>query len=122
MMARKRVVLSILKIAAVCAALALFFLLLSWGQKTWDPYTVRILNLCGIYIGITLGLNLCNGFTGQFSLGIAGFMAVGAYTTALLTMAPAIKQAVYFIEPLIYPLNSIQWGFLPSSWRQSSQA
>ncbi|MFY9134440.1 MAG: branched-chain amino acid ABC transporter permease, partial [Bacillota bacterium] len=84
-MARKRVVLSILKIAAVCAALVLFFLLLSWGQKTWDPYTVRILNLCGIYIGITLGLNLCNGFTGQFSLGIAGFMAVGAYTTALLT-------------------------------------
>lgn len=114
MMARKRVVLSILKIAAVCAALVLFFLLLSWGQKTWDPYTVRILNLCGIYIGITLGLNLCNGFTGQFSLGIAGFMAVGAYTTALLTMAPAIKQAVYFIEPLIYPLNSIQLGFLPS--------
>jgi len=37
MMARKRVVLSILKIAAVCAALVLFFLLLSWGQKTWDP-------------------------------------------------------------------------------------
>ncbi len=103
-----------MKIAAVCGALVLLLLLLSWGQEHWDAYTVRILNLCGIYIGITLGLNLCNGFTGQFSLGIAGFMAVGAYTTALLTMSPAIKQAVYFIEPLIYPLNSIQWGFFPA--------
>ncbi|HNY68988.1 MAG TPA: branched-chain amino acid ABC transporter permease, partial [Bacillota bacterium] len=109
-MAQRKVVHPALKIVAVCGALVLFFLVLSWGQEHWDAYTVRILNLCGIYIGITLGLNLCNGFTGQFSLGIAGFMAVGAYTTALLTMSPAIKQAVFFIQPLIYPLNSIQWG------------
>ena len=114
MMAQKKVVHPALKIAAVCGALVLFFLILWWGQEHWDAYTVRILNLCGIYIGITLGLNLCNGFTGQFSLGIAGFMAVGAYTAALLTMSPAIKQAVFFIQPLIYPLNSIQWSFLPA--------
>lgn len=114
MMARHRVARSVLRIVALAGALFLLFLTLRHGQQKWDAYMVRILNLCGIYIGITLGLNLCNGFTGQFSLGIAGFMAVGAYTTALLAMAPGVKQAVFFIQPLIYPLNSIQWGFLPS--------
>ncbi|MGB4632672.1 MAG: branched-chain amino acid ABC transporter permease [Bacillota bacterium] len=102
------------KAVLAIAGLVLFYLCLYWINTQWDAYKVRILNLCAIYIGITLGLNLCNGFAGQFSLGIAGFMAVGAYTAALLTMSPQIKRAVYFIEPLISPLNSIQWGFLPS--------
>jgi branched-chain amino acid transport system permease protein len=96
------------------ALLLVFYLCLFWVETGWDAYKVRILNLSAIYIGITLGLNLCNGFAGQFSLGSAGFMAVGAYTTALLTMAPQTKSAVFFIDPLIWPLNSIQWGFLPA--------
>jgi branched-chain amino acid transport system permease protein len=102
------------KAGPICVSLLVFYLFLFWAETGWDAYKVRILNLSAIYIGITLGLNLCNGFTGQFSLGIAGFMAVGAYTTALLTMSPATKSAVFFIDPLIWPLNSIQWGFLPA--------
>ena len=39
----------------------------------------------GINIILTASLNLINGYTGQFSLGHAGFMAVGAYTAAILT-------------------------------------
>ena len=39
----------------------------------------------GINIILTASLNLINGYTGQFSLGHAGFMAVGAYVAAILT-------------------------------------
>jgi branched-chain amino acid transport system permease protein len=45
-------------------------------------YVVRIILFCGINAILAVGLNLINGTTGQFSIGHAGFMAVGAYTTA----------------------------------------
>jgi branched-chain amino acid transport system permease protein len=45
-------------------------------------YVVRIVLFCGINSILAVGLNLINGTTGQFSIGHAGFMAVGAYTTA----------------------------------------
>ena len=45
-------------------------------------YVVRVILLCGIYAILAVGLNLINGTTGQFSIGHAGFMAVGAYMTA----------------------------------------
>lgn len=45
-------------------------------------YVVRIALFCGINAILAVGLNLINGTTGQFSIGHAGFMAVGAYATA----------------------------------------
>lgn len=45
-------------------------------------YVVRILMLAGINVILAVGLNLINGTTGQFSIGHAGFMAVGAYSAA----------------------------------------
>ena len=51
-----------------------------------DPYAqVTLATIC-INIVLAVSLNLITGFTGQFSLGHAGFMAIGAYTTALVTM------------------------------------
>ena len=44
--------------------------------------------LAGIYAVFTLGLNIHWGYTGLFNIGIAGFFALGAYTSALLTTAP----------------------------------
>jgi branched-chain amino acid transport system permease protein len=41
------------------------------------------------YAIITLGLNLQWGYTGLFNVGVAGFVAIGAYTTALLTTPAA---------------------------------
>ena len=41
--------------------------------------------LCGINIILAVSLNLINGNTGQFSLGHAGFMAIGAYTSAAIS-------------------------------------
>jgi branched-chain amino acid transport system permease protein len=46
----------------------------------------RIIMLSGIAITLAVSLNLINGFTGQFSIGHAGFMAVGAYTAAYFTV------------------------------------
>lgn len=50
-----------------------------------EDYFVHIVNLCGIAIILAVSLNVVNGLAGQFSLGHAGFMAIGAYTSAYLT-------------------------------------
>ncbi len=46
-------------------------------------YVLRVVLLAGINIILAVGLNLINGTTGQFSIGHAGFMAVGAYGAAV---------------------------------------
>ena len=51
-----------------------------------DPFWELNIILIGINIILAAGLNLINGYTGQFSLGHAGFMAVGAYVSAIVTM------------------------------------
>lgn len=51
-----------------------------------DSYVLDVLLGATINITLAVSLNLINGFTGQFSLGHAGFMAVGAYASALLTV------------------------------------
>ena len=50
------------------------------------PYYARVIMLAGINIILAVSLNLITGFTGQFSIGHAGFMAVGAYSSAYLTV------------------------------------
>jgi branched-chain amino acid transport system permease protein len=50
-----------------------------------NQYILGRIMYIGIMISLAVSLNLINGFTGQFSLGHAGFMAVGAYTSAIIT-------------------------------------
>lgn len=50
-----------------------------------DPYYFSIIMFAGINIILAVSLNLVNGFTGQFSMGHAGFMSVGGYVSAFLT-------------------------------------
>ena len=95
-------------------AIIVLFVFVYFGNKYLDSYILRILNLCAIYTVLGLSMNLINGFTGLFSLGHAGFMAVGAYTTAMLTMPIATKQMNFFLAPLVSPLDKIVWPFLPS--------
>ena len=54
-----------------------------------NPYVYRILVLCCLNVILALSLNLVNGITGQFSIGHAGFMAVGAYVSAAFTVYAA---------------------------------
>jgi len=84
------------------------------ADKFFSPFVLRIFNLCGIYIILALSLNLTNGFTGLFSLGHAGFMAVGAYTSALLTMSPASRRINFFLAPIAAPLANLNLPFIPA--------
>ena len=51
----------------------------------WGNYWLGVVNLIGITIIAALGLNILTGYCGQLSIGHAGFIAVGAYTSAVLT-------------------------------------
>ena len=93
-------------------ALILGFIVLANG--VFSSFALRIFNLCGIYIILALSLNLINGFTGLFSLGHAGFMALGAYISALLTMSPAQKAMNFFMTPIIPALAQVELPFIPA--------
>src|SRR5947209_6585086 len=57
-----------------------------FGNFEINPYYARIVNLIGINITLAVSLNLINGLAGQFSIGHAGFMAVGGYTATYVTV------------------------------------
>ena len=54
--------------------------------RLFNPYVIQVVILCGINVVLAVSLNLINGFTGQFSIGHAGFMAVGAYGSAMFSL------------------------------------
>jgi branched-chain amino acid transport system permease protein len=58
-----------------------------------NPYYAQIIMLCGINIILAVSLNLINGFTGQFSIGHAGFMALGGYGSAMFTLKVGVGWA-----------------------------
>ena len=79
-------------------------------------YYAELLSLTGISIILAVSLNLITGFTGQFSIGHAGFMAVGAYSSVFLTVyysqpveqwltslvGPAVAQALVFLGIILF--------------------
>ena len=67
------------------AALAVAFGVSHFSDSI-DPYHLDVLTGIGINITLAVSLNLVNGYTGQFSLGHAGFMAVGAYLAAAVSL------------------------------------
>lgn len=78
----------------------------SMFSAQFNRYYLGIIIDCGINIILAVSLNLINGHTGQFSLGHAGFMAVGGYTAAkfslvCLPMVPAPLQPVLFLIALV---------------------
>jgi branched-chain amino acid transport system permease protein len=68
-------------LAAVAIAVGISFV-----SGSFNRYYLGIAIDAGIGIILAVSLNLINGYTGQFSLGHAGFMAVGGYTSAKLTL------------------------------------
>jgi branched-chain amino acid transport system ATP-binding protein len=56
-----------------------------------SPYLSAIIVMAGIYMLLAMGLNVVVGFTGLLDLGYAGFWAVGAYTTAIVTGAAPFR-------------------------------
>jgi branched-chain amino acid transport system permease protein len=74
---------SFLILLATIAALVVAQLVV---PKFANPYIVSVAMLCAINAVLAVSLNLVNGFTGQFSIGHAGFMAIGAYGAAMFTL------------------------------------
>ncbi len=64
---------------------------LGLASRSMNAYYVDVAMGIGIAIILGVSLNLINGHTGQFSLGHAGFMAMGAYTAAMITKAMAAR-------------------------------
>ena len=79
-----------------------------------DPYFLDVALGVGISIVLAASLNLINGFTGQFSLGHAGFMAVGAYTSAMVTtvLGPKLGASAAVLQWAVFPASLILGGLL----------
>jgi len=75
-------------IVATLALVILLVLLEVAGLAFWQGLVINL----GIFLILVLSLNLSNGFTGVFSLGHIGFMALGAYASAILTLPLREKQ------------------------------
>lgn len=99
------------KLLLTLISLLIVIVLIGLAESYLDAFIKRLLNVAAIYVILGVSLNLINGFTGQFSLGHAGFMAIGAYASALLYMSPALKATNFFIEPIVWPLSEIQIPF-----------
>ena len=65
------------------------------GNVSGMSMLVPVLKKTAVYSLIAVSMNLLNGFTGLFSLGHAGFMLVGAYTYAILSIPVAKRAGVY---------------------------
>ena len=82
--------------------LCLAFFAESFVKDAFTPVTYDIFIYAGINIILALSLNLVNGFTGQFSIGHAGFMAVGAYTAGLITMSTSAQMSALNDKPVLF--------------------
>lgn len=79
-----------------------------------DDYSLMVLSNLGIFIILAVSYNLINGVTGQFSLEPNGFVAIGAYVTALLLLSPEAKIDNFMISdpsPLVMWMNA---SFVPA--------
>ncbi|MBA2595455.1 MAG: branched-chain amino acid ABC transporter permease [Chloroflexota bacterium] len=82
---RRQIVLAI--VVLVLGALGAWY-----ADANLNGYRQQLFILCAIYAVVAVALALTSGFTGVFSLGQIGFLAIGAYVSALLSMPPAGKQ------------------------------
>ena len=99
------------KITLNALCLGLLALFLWWARGNLDGYKIQVLNLIAVNAILAVSLNLIYGFTGMFSLAHAGFMAIGAYVTAILILPSAQKEMMYILEPMIWPFSVMHAPF-----------
>ncbi|MCG3126536.1 MAG: hypothetical protein CHACPFDD_01383 [Phycisphaerae bacterium] len=89
--------------------IAAAYVLHTYVKPRLDPFYAKVLLDIGINVILAVSLSLVNGFTGQFSIGHAGFMAVGGYTAATIT---------YYGSHRLWGNAQFHGGFL--SWTQAN--
>src|SRR5215468_1230756 len=78
-----------------------------------DASIRQLLMLAGIYVMVSVSLNVINGMAGQFSIGHAGFVGIGAYTSAIVAshlhagskLMPGADAASFAHSWLLVPLS-----------------
>ena len=81
---------------AALALVVILAMLLALDNLSFVPsMLLTVLRKGAIYALVAVSMNLLNGFTGLFSLGQAGFMLLGAYTYAILTIPAASQKSIY---------------------------
>lgn len=100
-----------MKRLSVPALLAAVFAVLVWASQTgaMNIYWQSVVMFMGVNIILSSSLNIINGNMGEFSCGHAGFMAVGAYVSSVLSVALFAKSAA-FGDPLLSPHLAV-WIF-----------
>ena len=93
--------------AMLAIMVLLLFVIMLENISSWIPgmpaifsptsQLFTVLKKGAVYSLVAVSMNLLNGFTGLFSLGQAGFMLLGAYTYAILTVPMAAKDQVYYL-------------------------
>jgi branched-chain amino acid transport system permease protein len=89
--------------APILLGVALAFVAQLFLVPLIGPFYAKMLIGIGINVILAVSLNIVNGFTGQFSIGHAGFMAIGGYTAGLITYYGSFK---------LWGSAAIQGGFL----------
>ena len=92
--------------ALICVAALLALVIVLENLSAWTgvrgllsptSQLFTVLKKAAVYSLVAVTMNLLNGFTGLFSLGQAGFMLLGAYTYAILTVPAAARDQVYYL-------------------------
>lgn len=102
-------ILTILLIAAFCGLLGYY-----QADISKHSYAISIIERSAIYAVVAVAMNLLNGFTGLFSLGQAGFMAIGAYVTAVLTIPVEVRPSVYYMNGIADWLANLSLPMIPA--------
>jgi branched-chain amino acid transport system permease protein len=99
------------------AALVVLALLQTSLRGLIGAYYYQIVILVGINIILAVSLNLINGVTGQFSIGHAGFYAIGGYTSAAVVVygGPWLRNALQFAPPMARDIVLLLLGLLAAS-------
>lgn len=96
-------------ICSIIAGLVIAAFIFYVGEEVSSSSMLRtVLQLGTIYALVAVSMNLLNGFTGLFSLGQAGFMAIGAYTYAVLTIPVDKKANVYYLYGIADSLANVE--------------
>jgi branched-chain amino acid transport system permease protein len=101
------------RLLPAAALLAVLAALLAVSDFLAGEYVRRIVIGIGINVVLVVALNLSNGFTGVFSLGHVGFMAIGAYAASICTLPVALKAVN--LPALPGWLGGVALPFLPAT-------
>jgi len=103
-----------LKIIRNILLIAITIAFIFYANSHFESYTLSILDNIGIFAILALSYNLINGVAGQFSLEPNGFVAIGAYFTAILLLPADLKTDMFALvdpAPIILQMKA---HFIPA--------